>query len=267
MKISIITACRNSDRTIKETIASVVNQSYKDIEYIIIDGKSEDNTLKVIDEFRGRISIIVSEKDGGVYDAMNKGIALATGDYLFFLNADDRFLHNKVVEQAVKAFSPTHPDVVYGDILYLNSEFGSVSLKRQNKINKIYMYKNMPCQPTVFYNKAVFKKCGKFRTDYKIVSDYAWMLNAIIKKNISLQYIGVALTLFSSGGMSSDRYDILHNQERTRVRNEYFSKYELMSFAFISRYLRTLTTIPFVSNVLNLFIRFNLKNNYIDLPK
>lgn len=267
MKISIITVCKNSENTIKETILSVVNQSYDNIEYIIIDGCSEDNTLTEIYKFKDNIALIQSESDDGIYDAMNKGIDLATGDYLFFLNADDRFLHNKVIEHAVNSFSSLLPEIVYGDMLYLDSNSGSVTFKRQNKFNKIYVYKNMPCQPTVFYKKNVFDKYGKFRTDYKIVSDFEWMVNAIIKKNVSLQYIGVILTLFSSGGISSGKYDLLHDQERACVYNAYFSKYELMTFSFVSRYLRTLTTVPFVSVLFNLFFNFNLRNVYIHMKE
>src|SRR6266567_553351 len=256
VKITIITVCKNSENTIRETVSSVVVQTYDNIEYIIIDARSEDATLKIIDEYRERIAVVISDSDEGIYDAMNKGIDLATGDYLFFLNSDDKFLHNRVIELAVNAFSPTYPEIIYGDMLYLDINSGAASLKKQNKINKIYVYKNTPDQPTVFYKKKVFEKCGKFRTDYKIVSDFEWMLNAILKKNISLQYIGVALTLFSSGGVSSERFNTIHDTERARVYSEYFSRYELITYAFISRYLRTLTTIPFISSLLNLFLRF-----------
>ncbi len=262
MKISVITVCKNSGSTIEGTIRSVIGQSHPDIEYIIIDGKSEDSTLGIIEKYRDQIDVVISESDSGIYDAMNRGIDIASGDYLFFLNSDDRFLHDKVVDLAVKAFSPKYPEVIYGDMIFLNVNSGSVSIRLQNKINKIYVYKNSPSQPTVFYKRNVFDKCGRFKTEYSIVSDFEWMLNAILRKNVSLQYINVALTLFSSGGVSSSRRNEIHDIERSRVYSEYFSQYELTVFPFISRYLRSLTTIPFISSLLNMFLNFELKNEY-----
>ena len=119
MKVSIITVCFNSQETIKETIESVISQTYKNIEYIVIDGKSNDGTCSIINQFNTSISKFVSEKDNGIYDALNKGIRMSTGDIVGFLHADDVFDNKTVIEKVVKSFD-INIDILYGDINYVN---------------------------------------------------------------------------------------------------------------------------------------------------
>jgi glycosyltransferase involved in cell wall biosynthesis len=120
MKISIVTVCRNSEATIRSTIESVLAQTYSDIEYIIVDGASTDNTLSIVNEYRGRIHRIISEPDNGIYDAMNKGIKISTGDYLGILNSDDFFASNEIIS-GLAAFLKNHPflDASYGDVVFV----------------------------------------------------------------------------------------------------------------------------------------------------
>lgn len=258
MKISVITVCYNSEKTIEDTVFSVVSQTYPDIEYIIIDGNSSDHTLDIIRKYGDKISKVISEKDSGIYDAMNKGIKNATGDYLFFLNSDDKFLHDKVVELAVNRIPESKPEIVYGDMYMLNRESGNISLKKQNKFNKVYVFKNTPWQPTVFFKREVFDRCGNFRTDYRIVSDFDWMLNAILRHKASCHYIGIPITMFSSEGISSDKHNQIHDKERKHVYGEYFTPFENRAYSIISKRFRSLTTIPVISDIMNVFFKFKL---------
>ena len=120
MKFSIITVTYNSAATIEQTIRSVIGQSYENIEYIIVDGQSTDSTLKIIEKYKDRIGKIVSEKDNGLYDALNKGIDLATGDVIGFLHSDDFYINEKVIERYAEAFIKEKPDAVYSDLYYVD---------------------------------------------------------------------------------------------------------------------------------------------------
>lgn len=266
MKISVITVCMNSDATIETAIQSVVAQTFENIEYIVVDGKSTDGTLDIIKKYADSITSVISEPDSGIYEAMNKGIAVATGDYLFFLNSDDRFLHERVIELLVMDIHPALPDIVYGDMLICNPSNGTSAIKRQDCLNKVYVFKNTPDQPSVFYRREVFEFCGMFRTDYKIVSDFDWMLNAILRKKVTLQYLGKMITQFSTGGVSSHRHNEIHEQERTKVFAEFFPGIDRVVYGFVSRYIRSVTKIPILADILNLFIRFKLDNK-IYLPQ
>lgn len=120
MKISIITITYNSASTIEETIVSVINQSYPDIEYIVVDGKSTDDTLKIAEKYKGRISKLLSEKDDGLYDALNKGIEMATGEIIGILHSDDFYIDNQVIEKYAKLFQKTNADAAYSDLYYVD---------------------------------------------------------------------------------------------------------------------------------------------------
>jgi glycosyltransferase involved in cell wall biosynthesis len=258
--ISIITVCRNSEATIRDTLASVATQTYANIEYIIIDGGSTDQTLQIVKEYSKTVTQSLSENDHGIYDAMNKGIKRATGEYILFLNSDDILLNERVIEDAVKAISANHPDIVFGNMAVFNPTSGVTELKRQKVLTRVHVFKNMPCQPSVLYRRSVFSKCGMFNTAYRIVSDFDWMTNAILRHTVSLQYIEIALIRFRTGGISSNSDSTVHDRERLEVYQEYFSTSERVLYPFISRYFRTLTTLPIVSDILNCFVNIKLKN-------
>jgi len=267
MLISIITVCHNSATTIRDTLASVATQTYANIEYIIIDGGSTDDTLQILKEYPDAITKSLSESDHGIYDAMNKGIERATGEYILFLNSDDILLHDRVIEDAAKAISTKHPDIVFGDMAIFNPTSGVTERKRQRNLTRIHVFKNMPCQPSVLYSRSVFSKCGLFNTAYRIVSDFDWMTNAILRHTVSLQYIGIALIRFRTGGISSNSDSTVHVRERMAVYQEYFSPSELVLYLFISKYFRTLTILPIVSDILNCFVKIKLKNTIIKYNK
>lgn len=264
MKFSIITVCKNAENTIENTILSVINQSYRDFEYIIVDGVSTDKTLETVGKYRDSIAKIISEPDSGLYDAMNKGISAAIGEYLFFLNADDIFLDDKILEKVYLRAKTYKPELIYGDQVFVDTQTGSVSTRKHNKFNKIYLLKNTPCQPATFYKKDVFSKYGNFNTDFKLVSDHEWFLRAFLQKDfscapVSSRYLGFAITAFSSGGLStSDNHTQKLDEERNRMFEMYFSSSERAKLEFASKYLRCLTTFPVVKDVLNPFFGYKL---------
>jgi glycosyltransferase len=234
MKISVITVCLNAQDTIRETLYSVASQTYKDIEHIVVDGNSKDKTLEIIHSFSRDNLKIISESDSGIYEAMNKGIQAATGDYLFFLNANDKFLHDKVIEIfATKALN-LNKDMVYGTFLQLNNKTGEYGIKKQTNLNKFDLWKASPFQPTLFYKKNLFDKFGLFSTDYKIVSDYEWMLRVLLNEKLHLHYLDTLITLFDISGISNSDTD-LPKKERAVIENLYFSKFELIFFNLINK--------------------------------
>lgn len=258
MKFSIITVCKNSEKTIENAILSVINQTYKNFEYIIIDGLSTDNTLNILEKYSNNISQVTSEADSGLYDAMNKGIRQASGDYLFFLNSDDEFFNNNIL-QIVADNAENSPELLYGDLVVSNKQTGSISLQKHNKLNKIYLLKNTPCQPATFYKREVFGKYGFFDTNYKIVSDHEWFLRVFLKNQITSEYLGFPVNVFNIGGLSTDkkREEKLIS-ERNEMLNKYFTKFERISYDFISKNFRSLTTMPVLSDLLNMIFKFKI---------
>ncbi len=160
MKVSIITVVLNNKETVKDAILSVGSQDYNDIEHIVIDGKSMDGTQSVIDKYRDRLAIVISERDNGIYDAMNKGLRLASGEIIGFLNSDDLYAHKNVISDVVSILSKMKVDAVYGDLVFITS-------KDLNHIVRYYQSKNfspkylakgiMPAHPTLFLRKAVYE--------------------------------------------------------------------------------------------------------------
>lgn len=202
-KISIITVCYNSANTIEETILSVINQSYQEIEYIIIDGGSTDGTIDIIKKYEQRISRWISEKDKGIYDAMNKGIKLSTGDLVHFLNSDDYFIDNNIVSEIAKVYSENErPSLIYGNVLCIdpvdNYNFTSGQEIQLKDIKNGIM---MPHQG-VFANRESLIKCNMFNIQYKIAADYD-QISKLIKNNLPSLYINKTIAVFRLGGISS----------------------------------------------------------------
>ncbi len=208
MNISIITPTFNSAKTLSMTIESILNQTHADIEHIIVDGQSTDSTLDIISSYKDKSHItLISEKDDGLYDAMNKGIACASGDIVGILNSDDFYYDTKVLEDVSKVFE-SHPDIdlVYGDLQY-------VSKNDISKINRIwrageYTPSNfragwMIPHPTLFVRKKVYEENTRpFNTHFKFVADYELMLRLLLKQNRKTFYIPRFLVKMRDGGAS-----------------------------------------------------------------
>lgn len=204
MKISIITACYNSAATIRDTIGSVLAQEYADIEYIIIDGASTDNTLQIVNEYSGRIAKIVSEKDGGIYFALNKGISLATGDVVGLLHADDVYSNATVVSKVMQRMRTA--DAVYGDLQYVDrSNTDKVVRNWKSGMYHAGMFRKgwMPPHPTFFLKKQCYDRFGVFDTSFKTAADYELMLRMVHKLGVSVAYIPEVLVKMRVGGVSN----------------------------------------------------------------
>ena len=208
MRISIISSCYNSELTITETLNSIELQTYDDIELIIVDGNSKDNTLNIIQNFKEKfLNIkIISENDNGVYDALNKGIELASGDIIGFLHSDDIFKSNTVLSDIVLIFKNNDVDGVYGDLQYVKStDINNVI--RNWKSRKFYpeMIKNawMPPHPTLFLRKEVYEKHGHFDTSFKIAADYEFILRIFKDQFLKFEYLPKTITTMRLGGISN----------------------------------------------------------------
>lgn len=204
MKISIITACLNSEKTIEDAILSVVNQNFPNIEYIIVDGGSTDGTLRIIEKYKDKISKVISEPDKGLYDAMNKGIQVTTGEIVGILNSDDFYTANNVIGEIVQFFEKGN-DAVYGDLIYVEREDkGKIVRKWQagEFESKKLKYGWAVPHPSFFVRKNLYEKYGLFNLDFKIAADYELMLRFLVK-NIKIAYFKNYLVCMREGGLSA----------------------------------------------------------------
>lgn len=205
MKISIITPSYNSSKTISRTIDSIIFQEYKDIEYIVVDGGSIDGTQDIVLEYKDKLNIkLISEKDNGIYDAMNKGIKLATGDIVGILNSDDFYENSSVLSNVIEAFRSEKVDAVYGDISYFSNNKSKIT--RYWKAGKYFEKKlnNGWCipHPSLFLRKSVYGKCGSFNLDLKIAADYEFMLRILKIHKLNTVYIPKVFVRMYDGGIS-----------------------------------------------------------------
>lgn len=221
MKISIITVVWNNKKTIKDAIESVLGQTHKDIEYIIIDGASTDGTVEVVKSYGNKISKFVSELDNGLYDAMNKGIALASGDVVGILNSDDFYVDNGVIERIVKEFEEKQTDSVFADLVYVKSENLDKIVRHYDSsyfTPQKFAYGWMPAHPTFFVKKWVYEKYGVFRTDLKIGADFDILARFLYTHKISYSYMKEVLVKMRLGGVSTSFSSIwINNIEQLRV--------------------------------------------------
>ena len=222
MKVSIITVCKNAQGTIEQTIKSVISQDYKNIEYLIIDGKSTDKTLDIVNKYKSKISVIVSEPDNGLYYAMNKGLEKSTGDIIYFLNSGDLLFNRHTISNIVNVFKKNNADVVYGDIaLYESDNPKKLILRRQNRVNDFFLIHDTIYHQSIFAKKYIFEKYGKFDTRYKLAADYEWILRLIIKNNIPFYYTNQVVAKFLRGGLSFNEVESF--KERFAILPVYFN--------------------------------------------
>jgi glycosyltransferase involved in cell wall biosynthesis len=256
MKITIITTTYNNAATIHDTIKSVLSQTYKNFEYIVIDGLSNDNTVGIINEyktkFEGRLRLY-SEKDNGIYDAMNKGIKMSTGDIIGILNADDFFTSNNIIETVAKSFENNHIDAVYGDVHFVNS----INLNKSIRYYSSKIFKRplmrigmMPAHPSFYTKKSVYEKLGLYKTNYKICADFDLLLRFIYIHKINIMYLPVDMVTMRIGGVSTNglnsRLLIMHEQLRSFKENGLRGNVILLS----SRYFIKIFEFIFIKNKL-----------------
>lgn len=207
MKISIVTVCYNSEAYIRCAIESILSQSYKNIEYIIIDGASSDKTLDIIREYSDQISCIVSEPDAGIYDAMNKGLKLATGDYIGVLNSDDFYQNEGIISSLVSYIeSNSNSDVILGGVDFVNShDLNHVVRSYKTDIFKSWMLRVgiMPPHPGAFISRRAYNVTGEYRLDFKIGADFEWFVRALLVKRLQYKVIPLNLVRMRVGGIST----------------------------------------------------------------
>jgi glycosyltransferase involved in cell wall biosynthesis len=203
-KLSVITVCFNAEKTIERTIQSVQAQTFSSIEHIIVDGASKDNTLAIIEKCQNANTKFISEKDNGLYDGMNKGIDLATGDYLYFLNADDVFYANAIVEKIFA--SKENADVYYGEVMFIDEEGNEMGLRSKvttqqtpEKLDCKALQKGMVVSHQAFFVRKI--NCVKYDLQYKVSSDIDWMINCL-KRTVDVVNTKLVFAKFATGGTS-----------------------------------------------------------------
>lgn len=206
MKVSIITVVRNNQATVAHAIDSVLSQDYQEIEYIVVDGCSTDSTVKIIKSYGERISKFTSEPDKGMYDAMNKGLRLATGDIIGLLNSDDFYENKSVISHVVQEFACQKTDLVYGDIVFVNPQNTRKVVRYYSSANfhpDHFSWGWMPAHPSCFLKRKVYEKYGYFRTDYQLASDYELLLRLMKIHQVSYSYLPKVLVKMRPGGASN----------------------------------------------------------------
>lgn len=206
MTITIITATYNAAQTIRDCIESVLSQTYDNIEYIIVDNRSTDGTLDIAKSYEEKISRIISEPDNGIFDALNKGIQVASGDYIGFLHADDFYTDENIIENVANLLSKKKTDSLYGDLQYVGQKNTRKTIR--NWIAGEFTYKKllngwMPPHPTFFVKRSCYRSYGLFNLNYKIAADYELMLRFLGKHKISTIYLNKVLIKMRTGGTSN----------------------------------------------------------------
>jgi glycosyltransferase involved in cell wall biosynthesis len=222
MKISIITISYNSIKTISNTIKSVINQKYENIEYLAVDGGSTDGTVQVLNEYSKSIFKIVSERDSGIYDAMNKGINLATGEIVGFLNSDDFYINNNILTRVANVFMEDPLlDGCYADLLYTD-KLDTSRIVRYYKSKKFvpgaFAKGWCPPHPTFFLRRSIFERFGYFNLNYSIAADVEFMMRLLEIKNIRVRYVPELWVKMRMGGVTNRNLKNLWNQNQEVLR-------------------------------------------------
>jgi len=230
VSVTIITVCLNSERYISKCIESVVEQNYPFIEYIIIDGGSKDGTLDLIDKYHWKLSKVVSEPDNGIYNAMNKGLRLATGDIIFFLNSDDYLVDPMVISDVVSVFLDNPElDLVYGDQIRTDG-VKTISINQPDRVGRRSLARRTIQHQTIFTRKHLFNDSNIFDENLRVVSDYKWILEVFLKRKCNYRHIPRVISVMSSTGLSGTTD---YEPERRHVMKEYFSYLEIFMYRLL----------------------------------
>ncbi len=206
MKVSIITPTYNSEKTLKDTLESILKQTYTNYEHIIIDGNSKDSTMQIVKEYEpkygGKLRYI-SEKDNGIYDAMNKGIKMATGDIIGILNSDDIYANEKILEKIVYQLKKNNADGIYGDLIFMDEETMTKPQRIWKSPKGKVEFGWHPAHPTLYLKREIYDKIGMFDLQFKICADYDFMIRMLQDKEIKLDYLEEYLVFMRVGGTST----------------------------------------------------------------
>lgn len=244
MKVSLITVVYNAEKYIKDCIESVAMQTYPNIEYIVIDGCSTDDTLTIVGNYEQYIARFVSEKDKGMYDALNKGIAMATGEIIGVLNADDMLASPLVIEKIVAAFRKQDVLAVYGNLNYVDAEKPDKIIRRW--VSKPFTKRDlelgwMPAHPTLYLKREAFEKFGNYSLNYGTAADYELMIRFLYRFEIKAFFLDELIINMRTGGISNanlkQRYlALIHDYSALRING--------IPFAFVAVVLKKLGKIP-----------------------
>lgn len=220
-KFTIITICLNESKNIRRTCESIASQTFKDKEWIVLDGASTDDTLEILSEFDTNITHLVSEPDDGIYHAMNKGIGISRGEYIIFMNGGDVFATNEALK--IVAAAP-QSDLIYGDIFLEN--IGAERVQYPTQIEENFLLKNMLPHQATFFRRNLFYKFGIYDTSYKIAADYELFARLLEYGKVSHYHIPKPLAVFDQSGISSsEKFRRIRKKENHRVRMKYFPRY------------------------------------------
>ncbi len=226
MKLSVITINYNDKTGLEKTISSVISQSFIDLEFIVIDGGSSDGSIDVIKKYEKHLAYWCSEKDSGIYNAQNKGLKVAKGEYCLFLNSGDFLVNKKIIE---KVFSKNlSEDILYGDMM-VDWGMGKVTLEKMHKQISLYeMYIDTIWHPVTFIKRVLFEKFGPYDERFKIVADYEFFFRAIIENHASTRHISIPVSVFGFNGLSSlPENKSSEKEERIIVWKKYLSEYQI----------------------------------------
>lgn len=216
--VTVVTVVLNSSETIEETIRSVLYQTYDNVEYILIDGGSDDGTREIIRAYEDFIDYWVSEPDGGIYNAMNKGISLANGQYINFLNADDHYLHSSVLEKVVGLFRSSNSQIIVGDALMLSKRSGYGYIRHCDVNKYYYLFRGMP-QQVYFYDTRLFES-GTFDASFSIAADLDFYLSKLLGGKVKITSINWPVIVFNTGAASSNQ-ELLSKERDVIVKKHY----------------------------------------------
>ncbi len=224
MKVSIVTVCYNSEQFLEDAIQSVASQDYPHIEHILVDGNSSDGTLEIIKKHSDKISHWISEPDSGIYDAMNKGVKIATGEIVGILNSDDIYADDKIISTIVKQFEKDI-DAVFGDVFFVSPNDLERPVRHYSAKHWSpgkFTWGFMPPHPSFFVRKEYYDRLGLYKTDYEIASDYELLIRFLKVNQLNYKYIPLKMVKMRTGGASTKnwRSNIVLNQEIIRACRE-----------------------------------------------
>jgi len=250
IKVSIITVAYNSAETIADTLDSVAFQTHTDFEHIVVDGGSKDGSIEIVNSYKRQGVILFSEPDDGIYDAMNKGLRVASGDVIGFLNADDRYAHANILAKVVREFENENVEAVFGDVEFFNPEKGfNCPIRRYSSSHfkpERIAWGWMPAHPTLFLKSNLYQQFGGYKTDYKIAGDFELIARIFSSAAVNYRYLPEVLVQMRIGGVSTGGWKntILLNKEVIRACREngistnivkLLSKYPLKIMEFIKK--------------------------------
>ena len=258
MKISIITVTFNSAKYLEDCIASVIEQKHNNIEHIIIDGGSTDETLSIIKKYEHHLAYWVSEQDNGMYDAINKGLQLATGDVVGMLHSDDILASPDVISSIVESFENNNVDSIYGDLVYVKPD----SINQVLRVWKGYNYKRskfkygwMPAHPTFYIKKSIVDKYGGYETHYYTASDYEFMARYLYRHKVSCYYLPKLIVRMRNGGASNSS---IYSRLRANRRDFLAMKNNKIPFPLMASVLKPVRKLPqFSTSFIHKFFRKN----------